>query len=49
MELSGKLVVDCKVPPFKIKCPAVADPGADPKPLSALILIAPPLIVVVPA
>ena len=38
-ELSVKSAVDCKVPPFNVKCPAVAEPGADPNPLSALILI----------
>ena len=49
MELSVKSAVDCKVPPFKIKCPAVADPGTAPKLLSALILNVPPRIAVVPA
>ena len=47
-ELSVKSAEECKVPPFNVKCPAVADPGADPKPLSALILIVPALIVVDP-
>ena len=49
MELSVKLVVDCNVPPFKIKCPAVTEPGTAPKLLSALILSVPPRIAVVPA
>ena len=49
MELRVKSAVDCNVPPFNVRWPAVGDPGADPKPLSALILIVPPLIVVVPA
>ena len=44
-----KSAVDCNVPPFKVRWPAVADPGADPKPLSALMLIVPEFIVVVPA
>ena len=48
MALRVKSAVDCKIPPFNVKCPAVAVPGAAPKPLSALILIVPPLIVVVP-
>ena len=48
MELSVKSAVDCNVPPFNVKCPAVAVPGVAPKPLSALIQIVPPLIVVVP-
>ena len=47
-ELSVKLAVDSKVPPFNVKCPAVAEPGADPNPLSALILSFPEEIVVVP-
>jgi hypothetical protein len=44
-----KSAEDCNVPPFKVRWPAVADPGADPKPLSALMLIVPEFIVVVPA
>ena len=36
-ELSVKSAEECKVPPFNVKCPAVAEPGADPNPLSALI------------
>ena len=36
-ELSVKSAVDCNVPPFNVRCPAVADPGADPNPLSAPI------------
>ena len=48
MELSIKSAVECKVPPFNVKCPAVAEPGAAPNPLSAPILIVPALIVVDP-
>ena len=44
-----KSAEDCNVPPFKVRWLAVADPGADPKPLSALMLIVPEFIVVVPA
>ena len=47
-ELSVKSAVDCNVPPFKVKWPAVAEPGVAPNPLSALILIVPALIVVDP-
>jgi hypothetical protein len=44
-----KSAEDCNVPPFKVKWPAVVEPGADPKPLSALIIIVQEFIVVVPA
>ena len=47
-ELSVKSAEECNVPPFNVKCPAVAEPGAAPNPLSALILIVPALIVVDP-
>ena len=47
-ELSVKSAEECNVPPFNVKWPAEAEPGADPKPLSALILIVPALIVVEP-
>ena len=47
-ELSVKSAEECNVPPFNVKCPAVAEPGAAPNPLSALILIVPALIVVHP-
>ena len=47
-ELSVKSAEECKVPPFNVKCPAVAEPGAAPNPLSALILMVPPFIVVEP-
>ena len=47
-ELSVKSAEECNVPPFNVKCPAVADPGAAPNPLSAPILIVPALIVVDP-
>ena len=45
-ELSVKSAVEFNVPPFNVKCPAVAEPGAAPNPLSALILIVPAFIVV---
>ena len=48
MASSVKSAVDCNVPPFKVKWPAVAEPGAAPKPVSELILIVPEFIVVVP-
>ncbi len=48
LELSVKSAVDCKAPPFRIKRPAVTDPGAAPRPLSAAMLIVPAEIVVVP-
>ena len=47
-ELSVKSAVDSKVPPFNVKWPAVGEPGAAPKPLSALILTLPAVIVVDP-
>ena len=47
-ELSVKSAEECNVPPFNVRCPAVAEPGAAPNPLSALILIVPALIVVDP-
>ena len=47
-ELRVKSAVDFNVPPFNVKCPAVAEPGAVPNPLSALILIVPALTVVDP-
>ena len=37
-----------RVPPFKVKCPAVAELGAAPKPESAAILIVPAVIEVAP-
>ena len=46
---SVKLAFASNVPPFKVRCPAVGEPGTAPKPLSTLILIVPPLIVVEPA
>ena len=47
-ELSVKSAEECNVPPFNVKCPAVAEPGAAPNPLSAPIVIVPALIVVDP-
>ena len=41
-------VVASKVPPFNVKWPADGEPGAAPKPLSALILSLPAEIVVTP-
>ena len=48
--LEFKVKVDelFKVPPFKVKCPAVAELGEVPKPESAPILIVPAVIEVAP-
>ena len=48
MLLSVKVDVASNWPPFRVKLPAVTDPGTVPRLLSLLILSVPPVIVVVP-
>ena len=49
LEFNVKVAIVFKIPPLlNTKWPIVAEPGADPKPLSALILTDPALRVVDP-